>query len=109
MRATTGRPYIVRQMHYWLYEHVAPTMCMHIVAILYRCREGRRAICDRPPCSWARTEHGATRFTAAHVTRNAASGNVLRKCGFKFVRYGQYGRYDGSEMFDASFYELTIE
>ena len=59
--------------------------------------------------SWARTEHGATRFTAAHVTANAASGNVLRKCGFQFVRYGQYGRYDGSEMFDASFYELTIE
>ena len=66
--------------------------------------EAARALID-----WARTEHGATRFTAAHVTKNAASGNVLRKCGFKFLRYGQYGRYDGSEMFDASFYELTIE
>lgn len=58
--------------------------------------------------AWAHTEHGATRFTAAHVTANAASGNVLRKCGFKFVRYGQYGRYDGSEMFDASFYQMEI-
>ena len=58
--------------------------------------------------AWAHTEQGATRFTAAHVTKNAASGNVLRKCGFRFVRYGQYSRYDGSETFDASFYEMEL-
>lgn len=60
--------------------------------------EATRAMID-----WAYTRHGARDFAAAHVTANAASGNVLRKCGFVFARYGQYGRFDGSEMFDATF------
>ena len=65
--------------------------------------EAARAMID-----WAHRERGATRFVAAHVTANAASGRVLRKCGYRFVRYGQYEKYDGSEVFDASFYEMEV-
>ena len=58
---------------------------------------------------WAYEHLNARNFAAAHVTANTASGNVLRKCGFQFAKYGQYGRFDGSEMFDATFLELHME
>lgn len=57
---------------------------------------------------WARTALNARDFTSAHVTANVASGKVLQKCGFRFERFGHYGRFDGSEMFDASFYTLHV-
>ena len=58
---------------------------------------------------WAYDTEGARDFIACHATVNAASGNVIRKCGFEFVRYGHYSRYDGSETFDASFYKMHLE
>ena len=58
---------------------------------------------------WAYQELGARKFVAAHATANAASGGVLRKCGFQIVRYGEYGRFDGSEIFPATFLELNKE
>jgi len=58
---------------------------------------------------WAYRELGARDFCACHVTANAPSGNVIRKCGFSFDRYGQYSRYDGSETFDASFYVMHLD
>ena len=58
---------------------------------------------------WAYENEDARDFIACHATANAASGNVIRKCGFKFVRFGQYSRYDGSETFDASFYRLRLD
>lgn len=57
---------------------------------------------------WARDALGIRDFVASHAVANAASGNVIRKCGFQFERYGQYGRYDGSEIFDAAFYRLHM-
>lgn len=57
---------------------------------------------------WA-YEHGARRFMARHATANAASGNVLKKCGFQFSHFGQYSRYDGSETFDATYYTLHLD
>ena len=48
-------------------------------------------------------------FAAEHALENAASGNVIRKCGFHLVRYGQYSKLDGSETFDAAFYELHLK
>ena len=58
---------------------------------------------------WAYQNLGARDFFARHANENKASGNVLRKCGFQFEHYGQYGRYDGSEIFEASYYTLHLD
>ena len=67
------------------------------------CTEASKALLQ-----WAYEVHGARDFIACHATANAASGNVLRKCGFQFVKYGRYSRYDGSETFEASFYRMKM-
>lgn len=48
-------------------------------------------------------------FVARHANANAASGNVIKKCGFLFDHYGQYSRFDGSKTFDASFYTMHLD
>lgn len=58
---------------------------------------------------WAYDVENARDFIACHATANAASGNVIKKCGFVFARYGRYARFDGSETFDASFYRLHLD
>lgn len=58
---------------------------------------------------WAYTQLGAREFCANHANANAASGRVLSKCGFRFDHYGQYARFDGSEVFDASFYAMHLD
>lgn len=57
---------------------------------------------------WAYETLGAHDFMARHVTKNVASANVIKKCGFQFERFGQYARYDGT-MMDASYYSLHLE
>ena len=59
--------------------------------------------------SWGHRELDINDFAAEHALENAASGNVIRKCGFHLVRYGQYSKLDGSETFDAAFYELHLK
>lgn len=46
---------------------------------------------------------GTKRFIARHATENEKSKRVKLKCGFVFTHYGEYTRYDNSEIFDASF------
>lgn len=58
---------------------------------------------------WAYDNLGARVFVSNHATENIASGNVIRKCGFQFERYGQYSRFDGSETFDAKFYRMHLD
>ena len=58
---------------------------------------------------WAYEQRNARKFMARHVTKNTASGNVIRKCGFQFSHYGQYSRYDGSEIFDATYYTRQMK
>ena len=58
---------------------------------------------------WAYETQGARDFTAAHATLNTASGNVIRKCGFRFDRFGEYSRIDDSETFPATFYKMHLE
>ena len=58
---------------------------------------------------WAYEELGVHDFFAKHANANHASGNVIRKCGFQFEKYGKVTKYDGSESFDASCYRLHIE
>lgn len=59
--------------------------------------------------SWAYEQLGAREFAASHAIANTASGRVLQKCGFQLDHYGQYGRFDGSEMFDAAFLTLHLD
>ena len=59
--------------------------------------------------AWAYHSLGVRDFVLAHAVLNTASGNVARKCGFQLTHYGQYSRFDGSETFDAAFYELHLK
>lgn len=58
---------------------------------------------------WAHDTLGVRDFFARHANANTASGNVIRKCGFQFEKYGQYERFDGSEIFDATCYRLHLD
>ena len=58
---------------------------------------------------WAYETLGARDFFARHANANTASGKVIRKCGFQFEQYGQYEKYDGSEVFDASCFRLHLD
>ena len=66
--------------------------------------EAARAMID-----FAHREFGARDFEAEHAAANVASGRVIEKCGLVFHHNGEYGRYDGSEIFPAKFYKLHIE
>ncbi len=59
--------------------------------------------------AWAYQSLGVRDFVLDHAVLNTASGNVARKCGFQLTHYGQYSRFDGSETFDAAFYELHLK
>lgn len=48
-------------------------------------------------------------FCANHAVKNAASGKVMEKCGMHFDHYGEYSRFDGSEIFPAKFYKLHLD
>ena len=58
---------------------------------------------------WAHRRLGICGFAAEHASANTASGNVIRKCGFQLVRRGTFAKFDGSETFDAAFYELHLK
>lgn len=57
---------------------------------------------------WANETLGLRDFVCCHAVKNEASGNVMRKCGFQFVRYGAYDRFDHSETFEAACYALHL-
>ena len=59
--------------------------------------------------AWAYHSLGVRDFVLDHAVLNTASGNVARKCGFQLTHYGQYSCFDGSETFDAAFYELHLK
>ena len=58
---------------------------------------------------WAYQALGAHDFFARHANENKASSNVIKKCGCQVDQYGQYSTYDGSEIFEASYYRLHID
>lgn len=58
---------------------------------------------------WAHRRLGICDFAAEHASANTASGNVIRKCGVQLVRRGTFAKFDGSETFDAAFYELHLK
>lgn len=64
---------------------------------------------SRAMLDWAYRRLGARDFIARHANDNVASGRVIQKCGFRFERYTQYARFDGSEVFDAALYSLHLD
>ncbi len=58
---------------------------------------------------WAYENLGVRDFFARHANANHASRNVIIKCGFQFEQYGELEKYDGSEIFEASYYKLHID
>lgn len=57
---------------------------------------------------YVKTEHGARRFCAWHAVENPASGRVMEKCGLHFTEYGEFGKFDGSRIFKAKIYTMTL-
>ena len=45
---------------------------------------------------FARSKFNAHKFASEHCEENIASGNVMKKCGLKFVGYGEFKKLDGS-------------
>ena len=51
---------------------------------------------------------GFTKIQAEHHIENPASGNVMKKCGMKFVKYRKAQRKFGSdELCETKLYEIT--
>ena len=57
----------------------------------------------------ARCKYGVRVFTASHAKANPASGRVMEKCGLHFDHEGEYGRFDGSEIFPANFWRMEVD
>ena len=51
---------------------------------------------------------GARKFASSHCEPNLASGNVMKKCGLHFVRYGEFQKLDGSMRMRSMEYEGEI-
>ncbi|MDE5991299.1 MAG: GNAT family N-acetyltransferase, partial [Clostridia bacterium] len=45
---------------------------------------------------FVRVKFNARKFASEHCEENIASGNVMKKCGLKFVGYGEFEKLDGS-------------
>lgn len=48
------------------------------------------------------------RFKCSHANLNPASGAVMKKVGFKYVKNDFYEKFDGSQRFDCKVYYLDI-
>lgn len=48
-------------------------------------------------------------FIACHALANMGSGKVIQRCGFVFDHEGEYGKYDGSEVFPAQYYKMHLD
>ena len=51
-------------------------------------------------------EVGIKRFICSHAVLNPASGKVMQKAGFKYVKNAIYKKFDGSQVFDTKVYYL---
>ena len=53
-------------------------------------------------------EKGIKRFVASHAKQNPASGAVMQKVGFKYIKDEKIEKFDKSEIFDSRVYYLDI-
>ena len=51
---------------------------------------------------------GIHNFICSHAVQNPASGSVMKKAGFKYVKDGSCEKFDGSQVFDTKIYYLDI-
>ena len=54
-------------------------------------------------------EVGIHRFRCAHVVLNPASGAVMKKAGFKYIKNGSCEKFDGSKKFETKEYILDVD
>ena len=54
-------------------------------------------------------EVGIHRFRCAHAVLNPASGAVMKKAGFKYVKDETYEKFDGSRKFESKGYILDVD
>lgn len=57
---------------------------------------------------YVHTNFNARKFVSSHCEPNAASGNVMKKCGLHFVGYGTFRKLDGSMKMRSMEYEGEI-
>ena len=57
---------------------------------------------------YARKNFGVIHFVASHAEPNLASGNVIKKCGLTFVKYGEWKKLDGSCKMKSMIYETEF-
>lgn len=58
--------------------------------------------------NYVQKNFGARKFASSHCEPNLASGNVMKKCGLHFVRYGEFQKLDGSMRMRSMEYEGEI-
>ena len=51
---------------------------------------------------------GIKKFICSHAKLNPASGAVMRKVGFKYVKDASYEKYDKTAKFESKVYYLDI-
>ena len=54
-------------------------------------------------------ELGKKHFRCSHAVLNPASGAVMQKVGFKYVKDETYEKFDGSVRYESKVYYLDIE
>ena len=54
------------------------------------------------------TEEKIHKFRCAHAVLNPASGAVMRKAGFKYVKDEEFEKFDKSQKFDCKVYYLDL-
>ena len=71
--------------------------------------QGYASEAARAMIRFAHDSLGAREFGGNCAAANPASGRVLEKCGMRFDHLGEYARFDGSEVFPAKFYRMTLQ
>ena len=54
-------------------------------------------------------EVGIHRFRCSHAVLNPASGKVMQKAGFKYIKNEEYEKFDGSAKFECKVYILDVD
>lgn len=72
-------------------------------------RKGYTTEALRTVMNYLINEIGIKRFRCSHAKENPASGAVMQKVGFKYVKDGWVEKFDKSKSFDTKIYYLDIE
>lgn len=72
---------------------------------------GRGIVTEAVKCiiDYLAKEKGIKRYVAIHAKQNPASGAVMQKVGFKYIKDEDIEKFDGSETFDSKVYYLEVK